>query len=264
MSEASVKLASEIRKLTLSMVYRAKASHIGGAFSMADILAVLYSEVLNYKSDQPDWENRDRVLISKGHACTSVYATLALNNFIKIDELDSYAADGGRLLSHVSHKVPGVEFSTGSLGHALPFACGLSLAAKRKHFEWKTYCILSDGELDEGSNWEAIMFAAHHKLNNLIVFIDYNKIQSFGTVSEVLELEPLEDKFNAFNWETIVIDGHNHTEILNACNTKAVNKPRVIIANTIKGKGIDFMEEKLLWHYKSPSEEEYTKGMTQL
>lgn len=258
-------LSKNIRKLTLEMVYKAKASHIGGALSMADLLAVLYSNILKFEANNPNWEQRDRFLLSKGHACTSLYAILALCDFFPISLLDEYGTDGTLLLSHTSNKIPGVELSTGSLGHALPVGCGLALAAKRKEKNYNTYVLVSDGELDEGSNWEAILFAPQHKLDNLILIVDYNKIQSLGTVEQVINLESLSKKFEAFNWEVFEIDGHNHSQIYETLNSIQKNtKPKVVIAHTIKGKGIDFMENKLLWHYKSPSEQEFNEGINQL
>lgn len=259
-------LAKEIRKQTLKMIYNAKASHIGGALSMADILAVLYNNVINIDPSDPQNINRDKFLLSKGHACTSLYATLALKGFFPIEDLDSYAQDGSSFLSHTNHHIKGIELSAGSLGHALPVSCGLALAAKRKNASWKTYCLVSDGELDEGSNWEAILFAPQQKLDNLILIVDFNKIQSLGSVKDVIDLCPLKEKFVSFRWETYEIDGHNHLE-LNDVFKKVQNmngKPKVIIANTIKGKGVDFMEDKLLWHYKSPSEEQYINAINQL
>ncbi|MBC7695273.1 MAG: transketolase [Burkholderiales bacterium] len=264
--QTSKDFAREIRNVTLKMVYNAKASHIGGAFSMADILSVLYHNVLKIDPTEPDNENRDRFLLSKGHACTSLYATLGLKGFFELKELDSYAANGSKFLAHTSHYIPGVEISAGSLGHALPIACGLAIAAQKKHKTWKTYCLLSDGELNEGSNWESILLAPQLKLNNLILIIDYNKIQSFGFVKDVIDIEPLSKKFEAFNWETYEINGHDHEELLatfKLCDNDGP-KPKVIICNTIKGKGVSFMENKLLWHYKSPSEEEYNQAIGEL
>jgi len=260
----TIEFAKKIRLKTIEMVYKAKASHVGGALSMADILAVLYGEILKYKSDNPEWKERDRFLLSKGHACTSLYAALAMSGFFELKELETYAQDGSMFLSHASHKVPGVELSTGSLGHALPVGCGIALAAKRKKENHRIFVLLSDGELDEGSNWEAILFAPKHKLDNLTIIIDYNKIQSLGTVKEVLDLEPLNDKLKAFNWETIEINGHNHKQIFNAFSNlpKQKEKPTAIIANTVKGKGVNFMENKLLWHYKSPNKEELLDAIT--
>jgi transketolase len=265
-SEEKSKLFSlEIRKKTLEMVYKAKASHIGGALSMVDVLAVLYSNILNIDPLNPNWEQRDRFLLSKGHACTSLYVTLALSKIFPDKLLNEYGINGTLLLSHTSNKIPGVELSTGSLGHALPVGCGLSLAAKRQKKDFNTYILVGDGELDEGSNWESILFAPQHKLDNLILIVDYNKIQSFGTTEEVINLESLSKKFEAFNWEVFEIDGHDHSQIYETFSSMKKNsKPKVVIANTIKGKGVDFMENKLLWHYKSPSNQEFKEAMNQL
>jgi len=263
---SSSEFAKEIRKCSLEMVYNAKASHIGGALSMADIIAVLYNDVLTIYPESPDNEDRDRFLLSKGHACVSLYAALALKGFFPVEELKTYAQDGSRLLSHSSHYVPGVEISAGSLGHALSVSVGVSIAAKRKKADWKTYCLISDGELDEGSNWEAILLAPQLKLDNLILIVDYNKIQSLGSVKDVIDLHPLADKFNAFRWETSEVDGHDHDALKNVFNKSitANGKPKVIIAHTVKGKGVDFMENKLLWHYKSPDKEQFEKAIDQI
>ena len=248
------------------MVAAAKASHIAGALSMADLLAVLYGEILRVQPEQPDWPERDRFILSKGHSCTGVYAALALRGFFPLAELATYGQDGSRLMSHISHKVPGVEFSTGSLGHGLPFGCGKAFAAKRQKNNWRTFVILSDGELDEGSNWEAILFAPHHRLDNLVAIVDYNKIQSLGSVKEVLDLHPLAEKFRAFNWAVKEIDGHNHDEISAALKQIPFEsgKPSCLIAHTVKGKGVDFMEGKLQWHYSSPKPDQLKEALRQL
>jgi transketolase len=262
---SSINFSKSIRIETLKMVHEAKASHVGGALSMADLLSVLYEDVLSINPADPENKTRDRFLLSKGHACTGLYATLALKGFFPIDELKRYSQDGSMLLSHTSHKIPGVELSTGSLGHALPVACGIALAAKRKGNNFRVYCLVSDGELDEGSNWEAILFAPHHKLDNLTLIIDYNKIQSFGSVQDVLGLDPLNSKLIAFNWNVIEIDGHDHVQIKEAFNkAKLSNMPSAIIANTIKGKGVDFMENELLWHYRPPSKEQLEEAIRQI
>jgi transketolase len=261
----SIQLAKEIRKKSLKLVYQANASHIGGALSMADILAVLYTDILKLDVANPKNPDRDRLILSKGHCCVALYAALALKGFFPIEELDEYGKEGSRLTSHVSHYVPGVEISSGSLGHGFPIACGLAIAALRKAQQHKIYCIVGDGEMDEGSNWEAILFGSHHKLTNLCLIIDYNKIQALGNTNEVLNLEPLKDKLEAFNWTCLEIDGHNHDEIREAFNhfSKSPN-PTVIIAHTIKGKGVKFMENKLLWHYRSPKEDEFNKAITEI
>ena len=267
MNKSSQQLSLEIRKLALKLVYNAKASHIGGAFSMTDILSVLYTHILTFDPKFPESQERDRFLLSKGHACSSLYAILGLKGFYDIEKLEEYASNGSSFLSHTSHKIPGVEISAGSLGHALPVSCGLALAAKRKGAKWKTFCLVSDGELNEGSNWESILLAPQLKLDNLIMIVDYNKIQSLGFVKDVIDLDPLKAKFEAFNWTCFEIDGHNHAELqetLIKCKESNDSKPKVVIAHTIKGKGVSFMENKLLWHYKSPSEEQYLAALNEL
>ena len=262
----SIELARNIRGLALQMVARAKASHIGGALSMADLLAVLYADVLNVRPEDPGWSDRDRFILSKGHSCTALYAALALKGFFPVEELGTYGQDGARLMSHISHHLPGVEFSTGSLGHGLPFGCGKALAAKRTGTDWRTFVMLSDGELDEGSNWEAILFAPQHKLDNLVAIVDYNKIQSLGSVADVMELDPLADKFRAFRWGVKEIDGHDHKAIHEALSTCPFEpgKPSCLIAHTIKGKGVDFMENNLQWHYSSPKPDQLAEALRQL
>lgn len=253
----SILLAKEIRKKSLQMVHQANSSHIGGALSMTDILAVLYTSVLKYKPDNPTWEGRDRFILSKGHACVALYSTLALCDYFPIDLLDEYGKNGSKLLSHTTHYIPGIEISAGSLGHGLPIGCGIALAAKYKKNNYRTFVLAGDGEMDEGSNWEALLLAAHRKLDNLCLIIDYNKIQSLGNTNEILNLEPLKSKLEAFNWNVLQIDGHQHTDLLKAfvLAEKTKEKPTVIIAHTIKGKGVSFMENNLLWHYRAPNEE---------
>jgi len=263
----SLSFAKEIRKNVLKMVYEAKASHVGGALSMADILAVLYNGVMVLDPSNPSWEKRDIFLLSKGHSCVAVYAALALKGYFPLENLDSFAQDGSFFLSHTSHKIPGVELSTGSLGHALSVGCGLALSYAIKDNNRKVYCIVSEGDLNEGSTWEAILFAPHHKLDNLIVIVDYNKIQSFGNVEDVLGLELLHDKFTSFGWDVYQINGHDHKklyETFNLISESTSKKPSVVIADTIKGKGVDFMENQLLWHYKSPSQEQYLEAINQI
>ena len=233
---------------------------------MTDILSVLYTDVMKYNAQKPEWDGRDRFVLSKGHACVSYYATLALAGFYPIDDLETYAKKGSPFLCHISHYVPGVEFSAGSLGHGLPIAAGLALAGQRQKKEYKTYVLLGDGEMDEGSNWEAIMFAAHNKLDNLCLIIDKNKIQALGDTKDVLCLDPLDDKLNAFQWNVIRIDGHNYESIISAFeqfkNTK--DKPTVIICDTIKGKGVSYMENTLKWHYSAPNDELLNQALEEL
>lgn len=256
-------LAKTIRLDTLQMVHRANASHVGSCLSMADILAVLYAKVLKHKPADPKWAGRDMVFLSKGHACAIMYAVLAELGYFDKKLLETYGQNGTLLQGHLSHHVPGVELSTGSLGHGLPVSCGVAIAGMREHTARSIYCILSDGELDEGSNWEAILFAGHHKLKNLTAIVDYNKIQSFGSVDEVLALEPLADKWRAAHWHVIETDGHDHAQLEKALNEKT-ETPKVIIAHTVKGKGVSFMEGNLAWHYKSPNAEQLQQAISEV
>lgn len=263
----TVSIARQIRLLALELCHQKKASHLGGAFSIADVLAVLYGSHMHVNPKQPDMADRDRLFYSKGHACTALYAALQISGFLdRATLLEQFMADGTYFTAHVNHQIPGIELSTGSLGHALGIACGVALAAKRRQKPYHTYVIVSDGELDEGSNWEAILFAPHHQLNNLTLIVDYNKIQSFGRTEEVLSLEPLHDKFTAFGWHAIECDGHDHPAISAALSdaANASTRPTVVIAHTVKGKGVSFMEDKLAWHYKSPNDSEYNDARQQL
>lgn len=267
MKKDHANIAKKIRKTVLNMIYQAKASHIGSCFSAVDILSVLYNGILNIDPKQPTFCERDRFILSKGHAAAVIYAVLAEKNFFPKAWLDNYCANGQILGGHINHRnVPGVEVSTGSLGHGLSIGCGIALAAKRESKKYRTYVLLSDGECNEGSVWEAALFAAHHKLNNLVAIIDYNKIQAFGRVEEILRLEPLFAKWTSFNWEVREIDGHNYGQIETVLSDVPFSpaKPSLIIANTIKGKGVSFMENKLLWHYKSPDTEQFNKAMLEL
>jgi transketolase len=260
-------LAGRIRGHALRMVHRVKASHIGSCFSMADLLAVLYGGVLHVRPDQPDWPRRDRLLVSKGHAAAAVYAALAEAGFFPTSWLDTYCQDGTRLAGHVSHQgVPGVEVSSGSLGHGLSLGCGMALAGKVDTADYRVFVLLSDGECDEGSIWEAVLFAPHHRLDNLVALIDYNKIQSFGTVKEVLDLEPFADKWRAFGWSVVEVDGHDHGLLRYHLRTlpRQPGRPTAVIAHTVKGKGVSFMEGTLTWHYKSPGDGELTQALQEL
>jgi transketolase len=258
--------ARKIRAHALRMVHRAKASHIGSCLSMADILAVLYTRVLNIDPLAPGDCNRDRFILSKGHAAAILYAALAERGFFPVSELDSYCEVGSRLTGHVSHGVPGIEVSTGSLGHGLPIAVGAALAARADGRSSKVFCLLSDGECDEGSNWEAILFAPHHNLENLVVIVDFNKIQSFGRVCDVLELEPFAEKWRAFRWNTIEVDGHDigALEQVLSSTPQQAGRPTVIVAHTIKGKGVSYMEDKLEWHYRSPSVDQLEEALAEV
>ncbi len=260
-------LANKIRKHVLDMTSKGGSSHIGSVFSIVDILACLYGQLLNINSELINDIKRDRFILSKGHAGAGVYATLAECGFFDIKLLETHYQDGSNLSGHVSHKnIPGVEFSTGSLGHGLSVGVGLAVSAKLDERKNNVVVLLSDGECDEGSNWEAIMFASHHKLNNLICIIDYNKIQSLDLVSNTLNLEPFTDKWVAFGWNVIEIDGHSIQSIIEGYNLaiKSELKPTCIIAHTTKGKGVSFFENQVLWHYRTAKGEEYEKAKKEL
>ena len=262
----SREFAQSMRIEALKMVHRAKASHIGSALSIIDIVAVLYAEIMAYDAQRPSWNGRDRFILSKGHACVAVYAALAECGFFKKEELLTYGQDYSFMMNHISHKVPGVEFSSGSLGHGLPFGCGKAIFAKRNNASWRTFVLLSDGELGEGSNWEAMMFAAHHKLDNLVVIIDYNKLQSLTTIEETLRIEPLAEKAVAFGWSVREVDGHDHSALCRQLSQGPLEdgKPTFLIAHTTKGKGVSFMQNSVEWHYKSPSSAELEAALKEV
>lgn len=259
--------ANKIRSLALNMVFEGQSSHIGSVLSEADVLAVLFNEILNIDSENPKKPERDRFILSKGHAGAGVYAALALKGFYDVEELKKHYSNGSVFSGHVSHKgVNGVEFSTGSLGHGLSVGVGMSLAAKKLFKDYSTYVLLSDGEMDEGSNWEALMSAAHFGLGNLTAVIDYNKLQSLTTTEETMGLEPLVDKIKAFGWDVIEVDGHDHKQLSNAFkNHNSSNDiPLMIIAHTIKGKGVSFMENKVFWHYAPPTLQQLNIALEEL
>lgn len=263
-TEYSRNLARNIRINALRMVHRARASHIASALSIVDILAVLYGRVMNIGPSLINSEARDRFILSKGHACVALYSTLAEMNIIAKSELATYGQDFSWLMNHVSHKVPGVEFSTGALGHGLPFGVGKSLAAKASNETWRVFVLLSDGEMDEGSNWEGLMFAAHHRLSNLTAILDYNKLQSLDSIANTLGLEPLRAKLESFGWLVKEVEGHNHEDLYEALACKSIDKPTFLIAHTLKGKGVSFMENKVEWHYKNPNDEQLVLALAEL
>ena len=261
-----VRHAKLIRTHAVRMVYRSRASHLGSCLSVADILACLYWRVLRIDPANPGWMERDRLILSKGHAAAILYATLAERGFFPTEELETYCQMGSRLTGHVTSGVPGVELSSGSLGHGLPVGCGMALAAKREGLPFRTFVLLSDGELDEGSNWEAFLFAPQHGLDNLIAIVDYNKIQSFGRTKDILDLDPLADKLRAFRWGVREVDGHDYQQLIDAFDTLPFEpgKPSIIIAHTIKGKGVSFMEDLLSWHYSSPSDQQLQLALAEI
>lgn len=259
-------LAKSIRLDTLTMVHAAKSSHVGSGFSIADILAVLYAAKLAIDPSNARHPQRDRLIISKGHAAAAVYACLANVGLFDRADLASYGQPGSVLMAHVNHKAPGVELSTGALGHGLPFGVGKALAAKRLGADWRVFVLLSDGEMDEGSNWEALMFAAHARLDNLVAIVDYNKLQSLASTEATLGLEPLADKVRAFNWNVIEVDGHDHGALKQVLDeaTELSGRPTLILAHTTKGKGVSFMENAVPWHYKSPNDAELAQAIAEV
>jgi transketolase len=259
-------LARQIRLHVLRMVHDSGASHIGSSYSMAELLAVLYGNVLRVDPSRPDWPERDRFILSKGHGCAGLYAVLAERGFFPRDWLSTFYKDGSRLPGHATHSIPGIEVSTGSLGHGLSIATGMALASSRSAKSFRVFALLSDGECDEGSTWEAAMFAGHHKLDGLTAIIDYNKIQGMGAVNDILALEPLVTKWESFGWAVKEISGHNLGQVLDAFQNLPISgcKPSCIIAHTIKGKGVSFMEGETLWHYRSPNLTEFYAALKEL
>ena len=263
----AAELAKRIRCHALRMTSRGGSAHIGAVFSMADIVAVLYSGILAVDPARPRWPERDRFILSKGHAGAGIYAALAERGFFPLGQLDTHYQDGSKLSGHVSHKdIPGVELSTGSLGHGLSVGAGMAYGAMLDGAAHRVVVLLSDGECDEGSNWEAILFAAHHRLDNLVAIIDYNKIQSLKPVAETLSLEPFAEKWRAFGWAVEEVDGHDHAALTVALHRLplASGQPSCIIAHTTKGKGVSFMENSVLWHYRTARGDEYDAALAEL
>jgi transketolase len=264
---ATEDLARRIRVNAVKMANRGGSSHVGSVLSMADLLAVLYGHVMNVDPNDPKAPERDRFILSKGHAGSGVYAVLAELGYFPLRKLETHYQDGSDLSGHVSHKgVPGVELSTGSLGHGLSVGAGMAYAAKRQGKRFRVFVLLSDGECDEGSTWEAVLFAAHHRLDNLTVIVDYNKIQSLKAVAETLALEPFADKWRSFRWEVRECEGHSHADIINHLSGVpfAAGKPSCVLAHTVKGKGVSFMENSVLWHYRAPRGAEFDAAMREL
>lgn len=261
------KRSAEVRRTTLEMSYRARSGHIGSAFSIVDLLTSLYFAYLHIDPANPGDPLRDRFILSKGHGCSSLYATLALRGFFPIEDLWTFTKDGSRFAGHPSsHMVAGIEASTGSLGHGLCIGLGMALAGKRVERPYHTVVIISDGECDEGSTWEAVLAAGQWGLTKLRCIVDYNKIQSFGRTKDVMNLEPFADKWRAFNWHVQEVNGHNHREILSALGKADLeeNQPSVLIAHTIKGKGVSFMEDTIDWHYWSLNDAQYQQALSEL
>ena len=257
-------LAREIRIQILHTIKSAGMGHIGGDFSVTDILATLFGSVLNVDPKNPNKSDRDRLILSKGHAAVALYSTLALRGFFPVEDLKTFAKPLSNLNGHPNrNKVPGVESNTGPLGHGFPIAVGAAIGAQIAKNGSRSFVIMGDGELQEGSNWEAAMFAGHRKLTNLIAIIDRNGFQQGSPTSKTNELDPLDKKFGSFGWEVCIVDGHDHAGLFKAFKDPQT-KPRVVIAQTIKGKGVDFMEGKAEWHHKVPSAEQYEAALLQI
>ena len=259
-------LAKRIRTHVLQMTSIGGGSHVGAIFSCADIFAVLYGGILNVDPAAPESLDRDRFVLSKGHAGGGLYAALAERGFFPIEKLLTHYQDGSDLSGHVSHKLPGVDVSTGALGHGLSIAAGMAYAGKLRDAGHRVFSLLSDGECDEGSTWEAILFAAHHQLSNLVAIVDYNRIQGIAPIADVLELEPFADKWTAFGWAVREVDGHDHEALHRALSSVPFvdGKPSCLIAHTTKGKGVSFMENTVLWHYRIPRGAEFDAALAEL
>lgn len=258
-------IAKSIRYSTIKMVHDAKSCHLGSSLSCIDILVALYFCVMNVFPAQPNHPDRDRFIMSKGHAMSGLLVTLAKRGYFPEDELRNYLGNGTYFTAHVNYNVPGIEVSTGSLGHGLPIGLGMALAAKMDSKPYKTYVLLSDGECDEGSNWEAALAAHHFQMGNVIAIVDYNKIQSFGRVSEIMELEPFAEKWKAFGWNVHEVNGHSIQQLTETLSSIPQNlqKPTVVIAHTVKGKG-GFQENTIGSHYWTPTDEELEKAKRDL
>ena len=261
---SNIEFATNLRVNVLKMTSIGKSSHIGSALSIADIVTVLYNDILNVSPNNINSENRDRFILSKGHAGAALYAALAQKNFFPIDELNNHYKDGSKMSGHISHHINGVELSTGSLGQGSGVSAGIALGLKLKKNPQRVFCLLSDGELNEGSTWEAIMFAAHQQLNNLTFIIDLNNLQSIKTTDDTINMKPLAEKFNAFNFFVNQCDGHDFQSLKFNLAKKDIRRPAVLIARTIKGKGVSFMENKILWHYKFPTANELKAALKEL
>lgn len=256
-----------IRRTTLEMITHAGSGHPGGALSCVEILACLYFRVLRIDPDNPRWPGRDRFILSKGHSCPALYATLAARGFMKADELMTLRAIGGRLQGHPDmKKTPGVDMTSGSLGQGLSAGLGMALAGKLDQAAYRVYVLLGDGEIQEGQVWEAAMAAAHFKLDNLTAIVDYNKVQLDGPVRQILDLGDIEAKWRAFGWEVFRVDGHEIKALLSAMGSAQLvkNQPSVIIADTVKGKGVSFMEGKHEWHGRAPNQEQLEAALREL
>ncbi|MGA1870325.1 MAG: transketolase [bacterium] len=259
------KIAHKIRKHILEIIYKTRSPHIGPCFSIVEILVALYFKFLKISSEKPFDVERDRFILSKGHGCPALYAVLFEKGYISKEDIEGFAVNNGVLEQHPSIDLSrGIEVSTGSLGHGLSIGIGMALAGKTDRKNYRIYVLLSDGELNEGSVWEAIMFAGHHKFSNLVACIDYNKIQALGYTKDIIDLEPFSEKWKSFGWTVQEVNGHSFEQIFKALNSLSSKNPNVIILHTVKGKGVSFMENQLLWHYRAPNEKEYDLALREL
>ena len=263
-----IKIAKSLRRSILEMIYNSKSGHIGGSFSCIDILvALFYGKILKFNSKKPDLKNRDRLIVSKGHASAAFYSVLSSLGFIKKQELKKYCKNNTRLATHLNKEVPGVEFDTGSLGHGLGVGCGLAYAAKLDKKKYNIFVLLSDGELYEGSTWEALIFANNFHLNNLTIIVDRNKQIVMDKTEDCMVLDPLVKKFKSFGFKTLETDGHSIKKLISIfkkIKNSKTKKPTVVIANTIKGKGVSFMEGNVKWHHSVPNKDEFIKAKIEL
>lgn len=255
--------AIQIRKELLQMIYNAQTGHTGGSLSSVDILVVLYYEIMKINPKNPKWESRDRFVLSKGHSVEAYYTILSDLGFFSKDKLKSYCKYNSDLIGHPSVKVAGVEMNTGALGHGLSVAVGMAIAGKLNKKDYKVYVLMGDGELAEGSIWEGAMAAKHYKLDNLIGIVDRNHLQISGNTEDIMSLENLREKWTAFGWNTLIVDGHNIKELINTLKIMPIKKekPHLIIANTIKGKGVSFIENDAKWHHKVPNQEQLKEAL---
>lgn len=258
--------AAEIRIRLLQMIHHAKGGHTGGSLSNTDILTVLYYHTMRHDPRNPKWQGRDRFIASKGHSVESLWCVLADLGYFPASELETFSAFGTRLIGHPNNKVNGIEMNTGALGHGLAISVGMALAAKRSDEDYRVFCLMGDGEQAEGSIWEAAMSGAHYQLDNLIGIIDRNRLQISGSTEDVMGLEPLDKKWEAFGWHVISIDGNDIASLMKTFDSLPIvkDKPTLILANTVKGKGVSFTENVAGWHHRVPTEQELTLAIQEL